>query len=179
MSTDITLQGTHGTSASRAKSIETHGFKKGKGRLGKGVYFWSFSPYAEYLAKSWWEFFSSQGRYNADGNKKCAIIWAQFRIKEDEFLDLDDKEIKNSLAELCRKEKIGCSIENRELAATIVCFVSKIEEKLGQKFKILESTISTPPKDFVKEYPLSVLGAPSCYVIFDPACIFLTKVTIG
>lgn len=172
----ITLEGTHGTTVSRALSIEANGFKTCEGRLGTGAYFWSGSPYAEYLAKSWWDFDKYRKKYWKDENKKCAIIWAHFIVEEDRFLDLDDKEIKNSLAELCLRKGIGFSVRDRELAATIMRFVSGIEEKLGIKFKIMESTISTAPKEFVTKYPLSVLGSPSCYIVLDTTCIKIIRI---
>lgn len=178
MEKTINPQGTHGTTVSRAANIQLNGFEISKGRLGKGAYFWSDSPYADYLAQSWWKFSYKDGRYTADKNKECAIIWATFQIKEDELLDLDDKELKKGLAELCLNKGIGYTAKTHELAAIITCFVVQIEKKLGLKFRILESTIATAPKEFVDKYPIGALGEPTCYVVLDTACIVINSVAI-
>lgn len=175
----IEVRGAHGTSVSRANSIQKNGFQKSNGRFGRGVYFWSESPYAEYLAKSWWNFQSTtKDLYKYDSNKGCAVIWGLCQLLENEFLDLDNKEIKKRLAELCIKRNLGYSINTRKLAATIVLFVSMLEKTLGNSFKVIETTVATAPKEFVEKYPISALGAPSCLIVFDEACINITTVGI-
>lgn len=175
----VEVRGVHGTSVSRAQGIQINGFQKSRGRFGIGVYFWSESPYAEYLAKSWWNFQNTtKNRYSKDKNKGCAVIWGRCQSLENEFLDLDNREIKNRLAELCIEKKLGYTTNSRNLAAIIVLFVSKLEEKLGITFKVIETTVATAPKEFVENYPIGALGAPSCLIVFDEACINITKVSI-
>lgn len=177
MTEEIELSGTHGTTASKADSIRDTGFKKSKGRLGRGVYFWRENPFAELLAKSWWKFETSRKRYAADSNKCCCVICARFKIKVNEYLDLDDKDIKDGLACLCIEKNLGYLTSDIEMAALITAFVKRLETKLDLEFKVIQSTVSTAPKHFVEEYPIKVIGSPSCYVVFCESCIEITNIS--
>jgi hypothetical protein len=178
MSEEIELAGVHGTSVTRTQSIQKNGFRKSLGRLGEGVYFWSDNPFAEYLAKAWWEFESSRNAYKDDENPNCSTIQASFQIEENDYLNLDERDIKNALAQLCIDQKLGYSANSKEMAATVMAFVERLEKKMDHKFKVMESTVSTAPKRFVDRYPVALLGAPSCCIVFDETCIKILKVGI-
>jgi hypothetical protein len=177
MDSFTTPEGTHGTTVSRADAIRKSGFERSKGRFGKGVYFWSHSPYAEYLARAWWRFEYERNHYSSDKHQGCAILWAEFKIEENDLIDLDNKEIKTHLAMLCKNKGIGYNAKGEEVAAIIMLFVSQIENQLGHRFKIMETTTTPAPKKFVEKYPISALGAPSCYVVLDTGCIVIKDVT--
>ena len=176
MENSFSLHGSHGTTVEKSKSIQEKGFEKSKGRFGDGIYFWCESPYAEYLAKSWWRFCVFDGRYAGGECNDCAIVWADIEINENEFLDLDQKDIKYNLATLCLKCGIGYEAKNREIASIITTFLSMLEEELDCKFKVIE-TSTAMNKKFMEQYPISIIGAPGCYVVFDKRCIMINDIT--
>jgi hypothetical protein len=178
MGNEIELKGSHGTSISKARVIQKEGFKVSRGRLGIGVYFWRNNAYAEYLAESWWEFEFSKGKFKRDQNQGCSVIWANFKIEDNDFLDLNDKDINDGLAKFCIEKKLSFSNATREMASLITAYISRLENKLNHSFKVIESTVSTAPREFINKYPLAVLGSPSCYIVFNTECISIYKVEI-
>lgn len=176
MSNDTIRGGAHGTSVTRANKIQKLGFKPSSGVLGTGVYFWKNGPYSRYLAWSWWKYKSSEQRYKFDSDRRCCTIEAVFDINEQEFLDLEDKDIKEAFATLCFEKKLTRSSHRRECAAILNSFIQRLEDKLGIVFKVMESSVTTPPPKFCDGYPLSSLGAPRCYIVFDSACVRITNV---
>jgi hypothetical protein len=176
MANVILIRGTHGTSVSRVTIIQKEGFKTTQGRLGQGAYFWSDGPFAEYLANSWWKYQQAKGKFAEDTNQDCGLVLVELKIEEQYFLDLNDKEIKDGLAQLCMSKNIRYKTSTREVAATIACFVSELEKELGHKFKVMESTIAPPPRNYTEKYPISTIGAPNCCIVFDTDCINIISV---
>ncbi|MGB5686330.1 MAG: hypothetical protein WBM35_10980, partial [Candidatus Electrothrix sp.] len=152
MSSDIEIDGTHGTSVSRVASIQQEGFKPTNGRLGVGIYFWSKSIYSEYLACSWWRQQYEKGGYRDDKNTACGIINAKFRLEEKYFLDLNDKILKEKLAVICQEQNIKYRTDARQCAAVISLFVKKLEDKFNRQFKLLEMPVAPPDPKYAPNY---------------------------
>jgi hypothetical protein len=171
------LKGTHGTTETRAFSIKKNGFKISLGRVGNGVYFWCDGPYAEKLAEAWWEFCSDSGDYNSDPEKDCAILITSLNISENEYLDLEQKEIKSQLATLA-VTKLRRPREHADIHAVRTLFIRQLETKLRVTFKVIETSVSPPPKRYCEFYPIELLGAPHCYLALDNSCIVIEAIRI-
>ncbi len=174
----IVLQGSHGTTKSRADSIQTSGFKMGGGRRGTGAYFWCEGPFALYLAECWCKFGLAKNIYNDDKDKNCSVISVQLQVQDDEFIDLEDKFLKNEIANLCLKHNLDASTKDEEISGFYDMFLSQLEEKLGKEFKVHESAVNTAGSTHFPKYPEKVLGPPHCYIVRDSSCIELLKVSI-
>lgn len=168
-------QGTHGTCISCAESIEHSGFKMSTGRGGIGVYFWRDSKLAADLARGWYEFYFSKGKYREFKNSKCAILYVTLNAAEDEILDLEDPEIKDQLYELMEKLDILPHPKDEEIATAHDLFVRELEKTINKNIKILELRVGLP-KDYFTFYELKALGAPICYIARDSAIIAIDSV---
>lgn len=168
--------GTHGTSQSRANYILKNGFKISSGRAGKGVYFWCDGPYAEKLAIAWWEFCNSRNKFKNDDEKECNILLANFGIQDEEFLDLERRDIKAGLAQMAVNRGIESDRDSQN--ALRAAFIRKLESELNVKFKVIELSVSLPGREFCSFYPLGLIGSPHCYLVFDANCINITKISI-
>lgn len=171
MGNAIVLEGRHGTTQSRSASIQATGFKPELGRRGTGAYLWSNSHYAEYLAKSWWRFKLEKKLYENDTNKKCSVILARLQIQEEEFIDLDEKFLKDEIALLCLEKDLNADTKDEEISGLYDMFLSRIEKKLGSEFKVHESAVATPSRKHFFNYPERILGPPRCYIVRDISCI--------
>ncbi|MDD2468573.1 MAG: hypothetical protein PHI97_31740 [Desulfobulbus sp.] len=173
----IVLEGSHGTTKSRADSIQATGFRMEGGRRGTGAYFWCEGAYAEYLAKSWWNFGLTKKIFKDDTDKTCSVISVQLQVQEDEFIDLEDKFLKNEIADLCLKNDLDSSAKDEEISGFYDMFLSQLEKKLGKEFKVHESAVNTAGSTYFPKYPERILGPPHCYIVRDPNCIELLDIS--
>jgi len=173
----LSLSGTHGTSATRAFKIKSSGFKTNHGLMGFGVYFWCDSPYSDKLAEAWWNFYFSNSRYEGDDNKNCAVLYVEINVEEVVFLDLEQRDIKLKLASTALKRNIRFD-DKRASTTLIVQFIRRLERKLNIKYKVIEKSVPTPPKEYCRFYPISIIGSPHCYLVTDKGCIQINKIEI-
>jgi len=172
----LTLKGTHGTTRSRIKKINIEGFKLSGGLVGKGIYFWSDGPYAHDLAVAWWEFNCSRNSYKVDEDITCTVILAFFLIEDHEFLDLEQKVIKDELASIAKKRNLNI-YDKRGASSVRALFIDRLEKRLSVKFKVIETSVTLPGKKFSNFYPLMLIGSPHCYIVLDTNCIQIEKIS--
>ena len=172
------FSGTHGTSATRAKSIQAQqefvsgdslGEKPGLGkRAGVGVYFWAYhAPHYELaaeLAKRWWNFAKTKGWYDGDPDKRCAVLYAILSVKNEEFLDFCHDVLLNRLYVTAQKRGIQ---EAGEFGALYDMLVAEVEQATRCTIKVISARVPTPHAvgyqtvDVV--HPL--FGHSHCYVV--------------
>jgi hypothetical protein len=172
----IAIEGSHGTSVTRAQRIQTTGFQLGSGRAGSGVYFW-LGPYYIELAVGWYKYQASINEFDAYENSACAVIIVDVKTEDGEVLNLEDEELKNEIAVVVKKQ--GINPNNKAAVAKLYdSFIMKLEEKLQIKFKAIKIRVGIPPKEFIRDYPISIIGAPMCCVARDAGCITVKSMRI-
>jgi len=170
----LIMRGTHGTTVARVVKVKTEGFKPDKGRRGTGIYFWAESSYSRDLAIGWWSYRISINGYQGDNDTRCAIIYGKMEINDNEFLNLEDYDIKQAIATIVyQKNK---ELKKYEIAAIYDAFIKKVEEKSKIFFKILMACVDAPAPRFMRQsYPTDALGNPQCLIVRDPKCIDIEK----
>jgi hypothetical protein len=171
----ITIEGSHGTSVTRAQRIQVSGFQLGTGRAGTGIYFW-LGPYYIELAVGWYRFLASKNEFADDENPACAVIIVEVKAGEGEVLNLEDEELKNEIALVVKKQ--GINPHNKTAVAKLYdSFIMRLEEKLQVRFKAIKIRVGIP-LEFIRDYPISVIGAPMCCVARDTGCITIKNMRI-
>ncbi len=170
----LIMKGTHGTTAARVGNIKAEGFKPDKGRRGTGIYFWAESSYSRDLAIGWWLYRNNIDGYQGDNDKRCAIIYGKMEINDNEFLNLENYDMKQAIAtRVYQKNK---KLNKYEIAAIYDAFIKKLEEKTGIFFKILMACVDPPAPRFMEQpYPTDVLGNPMCLIVRNSKCIDIEK----
>jgi len=169
----IAIEGSHGTSVTRAQRVHASGFHLGRGMRGTGVYFWT-GPYYVELAIGWYNYQRSLNRYNADGEPGCAIIIAAISVGDMEVLDLEAEELRDEIA-LTIKEQ-GLNTQNkREITELYDLFIKKIEQRLNITFKVVKVKVGIPT-GFFPDYPMNMIGAPLCCVVRDTTCVAIKEI---
>ena len=170
-------KGTHGTCLSRAEEIKKNGFKSsGKGRGGPGVYFWrGHDERAKILAIGWYKHRLCELYYDTEKKQGLSVIYVLLKHENNEFLDLEKPTMKDKVEKLRISAGISNIPNNSEIALLWNRLVISIEKKIGQKFKILALRCTTPPKEYVPNYPLNLLGLPICYIVRDSAIIEIVE----
>ena len=172
------FSGAHGTTATRAKSIEAQqefvsgdslGEKPGLGkRAGIGVYFWAYHPphyeLAAELAKRWWNFAKTKGWYDKDPDKGCAVLYASLSVNAEEFLDFCHDVLLNRLYVTAQKRGIE---KPDEFGALYDLLVAEVEQMTRCTIKVISARVPSPHSigynavDVV--HPL--FGHSHCYVV--------------
>lgn len=193
----IRVRGTHGTSLSRARLIEEHGFVAKPGRIGVGAYFWTAMvetddclDLARRLARTWATKAEKGGQYASDKEKSLAIVEVEVAFEAHDVLSLDDPEmtfrlwalIREKLASLLGlkndKDWEGASdkINKRqgEIHGFIEAFILELEANLGRRFKVIFKSQACPKhSDPVLHY----IGNHSCFAIRDTNVIGSMNIT--
>jgi hypothetical protein len=169
----LQLEGIHGTTVSRTKKIGKTGFLSAKGRAGSGIYFWRVGTYSRDLAVGWWRFQSEKGCYGGDNDTRCAMICVLLLVEDNEYLDLENPELKEQLAELTRQKKPQSGTASR--AALYDLFIRMLEQKLKLKFRVIGVRVTPPPSRHCS-YPEAILGWPFCFMVRDGACITIQRI---
>ncbi len=171
----ITIEGSHGTSVSRAQLVQKNGFRQGTGKGGTGVYFW-LGPYYIELAVGWYKFLASKNRFSNDENPSCAVIIALIKADESEVLNLEEEVLKNEIAAVVKKQ--GIDPRNKNAVAKLYdSFIMRLEQKLQVKFKAVKVRVGIP-LEFLKDYPISIIGAPLCCIAREIGCITINEIRI-
>lgn len=176
------MRGTHGTCRSIAEQIKQDGFKlSSTGRRGGGIYFWGYTidsieNYARNLAIGWWSFAKfKQGKYSGESDERCSVIFANFEVERDNFIDLEIQTIREKLIEysLGVYDRVS-GTEDEKISTIYDMFINDLEVKTNKQFKLVHVKIQQPKK-FKQELPLDITGQPSCYVVKDQSCIEITR----
>lgn len=172
----LTLSGVHGTTVSRAEKIAQDGFKPSEaGYRGKGIYFWRRNPYVpeytNHLAISWYLTAKAQGHYSKDTDGRCAIISAQIKVAEDNFVDLTGPEVNDQLVAFYYLNKYK---DEMKAASLYDEFIEQLEQELNCGIQVITLTFPTPSK--CKICPKQALGMPLCYVVKQASCIEVVSI---
>lgn len=160
------LEGSHGTSSYRAEQIREEGFKLSTGRGGRGAYFWRRSEYCRDLAIAWFKQRVSEGTFSREPDVRCAVIYVQMEIPEDQVLDLEDPDVKDEIASLSTLRRINPN-NDKDIAALYDLYVSEIEKELGKPIFVTIIRVAVP-KNYLG-YPMKMVGAPLCFIARDPS----------
>lgn len=159
---EISYNGSHGTSMSRCESIKTTSFRVSAGRGGTGVYFWKESRLYLQLAKAWFEHEKNRGSYKNEHGTQGVVIVAALKVKNIEFLDLEEQEFKDMIVDV--SIQMGIDLNNTDkLARLNDVVVKRFEKKSGHTIKMYTVRVA-PPKFCTFKYPIRALGAPVCCV---------------
>ena len=97
-------EGSHGTCVSLAQVIQRDGFQLGRGRAGKGAYFWCQDRrYNKILALGWYKLRRSQRKFEGERNSFPAIIFVELACEDSRLLDMEDYQLKSRLDDLADK----------------------------------------------------------------------------
>jgi len=161
------IEGSHGTSISRASNIRKNGWKMQPGMAGTGIYFWAKSIYYIELAQAWYRQAKAEERYRDDDNIACCIILVHIKCKEDEMLDIETEGVRLNILKLAIEKKVNVK-SHKAIAPVFDLYVKRLEEKAGIKYKVLSIKVPTPRKDYFEvDYPYNILGSPLCMVVRD------------
>ena len=167
-------EGSHGTSETNAINIKKEGFRLDIGRVGTAVYFWVKNQYYIELARSWYEFSVAKKRIIED-NPKCAILLCELEAEEKEVLDLENSDLRSKVLDLALERNIDFRNYNK-IAKLFDLFISKLENTLNVKYKIVLAEVGMPPIDYCNYYPISILGMPLGYAVRDVNCIEIKEI---
>jgi hypothetical protein len=171
-----TFAGTHGTSAEKKRKIVESGrFTPGSGRAGQGAYFWRKSPSSRELAIAWARQCIAERRFRNEKTPKWAVIHVEIGCGKREYLDLENPDLTDRLDELRRAKGLDLESDEQLHANLRTELVTALQTELKTFFKVLSVKVAPPSREFAKDYSISLLGAPICYVVRDVACIKVTN----
>lgn len=173
------MKGTHGTSQSKANSIQKNGFNISPGgRRGSGAYFWACSDdpsYAIALAKQWWAYSHKNNKYKNDEDSQCSVILATIEAEEEFILNFEDQFVRDSFVSFSTVyfENVE-GTKNEKISKIYDMFIADLEKKVDTRIKLVCVKLQ-PPNGFKNErlgfLPLDITGHPLCYVVKDESCI--------
>lgn len=169
----VEVQGTHGTCASRARSIQAQGFQLNEGRQGVGAYFWRENRFSRELATGWFKNARNLGEYNQETDRRCAVVTAIIIVQSDEWLDLNDPETTDNLLALFQDKGYQDNIYTSKL---IEEYIDIVEDILENKIKLIQTRVMAPK--LARQWPWQSFGRPFCYIARDSSCITITRVDI-
>jgi hypothetical protein len=169
----VKFQGAHGTTACRAKCIESQGFQVNAGYHGVGVYFWRQNAFSRDLAIGWFLNARNIGSYSQDNDRRCAIIYAAIVVDEEKCFDLNSSENEDAILEIIRKNGFSDALDASRLFDD---FVDLVQQRVGYEFKLIQTRIKAPKS--AKSWPWQSMGRPICYVVKDSSCISIDRVEV-
>ena len=169
------LYGSHGTSASKAKQIDTEGWKKSaKGRFGPGVYFWVCKDFLLELGIEWYRHNKDDEIFKDDSDKRWAVVFALIKSHWKEVIDIDSSAVVKRLHSL--KQKLGYGGFNYQKSQRLIQYlVSEIESKSRKKVKIILRRIPAPPTKEFRQW----LSDQQCAIVRDVNTISIQRIEIG
>lgn len=170
-----TIDGSHGTCASRAQSIEKFGWRLKSGRAGTAVYFWVKSSYYIKLARAWHRQLIAENRLKYESDLKCCIIIAHIECDEKEILNCETEGLRESILELAIEKKVNLNSPHK-IAPVFDLFIKRLEEKAEITYKALLIKVPTPKKDYLEEYPYLILSSPLCCAVRNTDCIDIINI---
>lgn len=144
----VNLEGTHGTTCSRAAIIEENGFTTGAICFwGVGVYFFHREPNGLEFACKWYETALNRGQYEGDEDSGCAIIHVKIAVLEEHFFDADApavSKLREKLENSIRGQMFTDDVKNkiRDL------WLKEYERLEGREIKVFTASIPLPRKTF-------------------------------
>lgn len=165
---DLELLGTHGTSRTRAESIQQINFKipRNAGRAGTGVYFWSYEEdvdLAYELAKLWWQKCFEDHLYAGDQHQDCKVICATLSLDESLYFDTTNSHFQTKLFQIAKSRNIT-NVSNFSRLYDVM--IRNIESELKVKFLVIAANVSRP-KNNVQIPMISQTPSFKCYVVRD------------
>lgn len=165
---DLKIVGLHATSKSRADKIKEAGFNVSMGRAGIGVYFWrGNSDLTRELARAWHLQQCVKGTYKSDSNSELSIFQANLTLNDEDFLDLEDPEIKDEIQALGIERGIDKVSKDTDIAGFVSMFVEEFEKITRSEVKVFQIRVGTPDTRYLNKYSIVAYGAPICYVVRD------------
>lgn len=170
---EISYNGSHGTSMHQYESIKTSSFRVADGRGGKGIYFWKESRLYLELAKAWFEHGKNSGYYKNEQDAEGVVILATLKVKNIEFLDLEEQEFKDRIFDV--SVQMGIDLNDKcKLSRLNNVVIKRFEKMSGRNIKMY--TVRVAPPRFCKlRYPIAALGAPVCCVARTPDIITIVS----
>ncbi|AEV28935.1 hypothetical protein SpiGrapes_1115 [Sphaerochaeta pleomorpha str. Grapes] len=168
----MVLNGLHATTASNYQNICCEGFKSGTGLRGSGVYFWDDEEGLAYeLSCNWYDYSLNKLKaYKDCENKEMVIILGQWDIEENEFIDLEARELRVEIYQTGIALKIDMT-NRSNLCGLFDAFIKRFEIEIGCQIKVMGVGVSPLSKDYSPNYPCQVLGPPYCYIVRDAGII--------
>jgi hypothetical protein len=170
----IELEGIHGTSSSKADQIRKSKFKIRTGRGGKGAYFWRHNKYSGILAYCWFLQAKYNGRYSGDRDKTFAEIKVKIKVPTNSFLDLEDPDIRENLADFAVSKGIDTDNDRKRMAELIEAFVTETERVLSSDIKVLQLRLPIPHD--CRDYPSAMMGFPISYIVRNESIITIIEI---
>lgn len=161
----LELQGTHGTTKTRARRIiETKNPEPSQvGHLGSGFYLWRHDRFAYALAIGWCRQQKARGEYRNDPDPECTALVATLSVSKDEIVDLDDYEYRDLLSEfLADLGDIKDDIKRSDFFDSFVYFLEKL---YGMNITLVQGRTIPPKGKHCPEYPRLVLDNPIVFVV--------------
>jgi hypothetical protein len=160
-----TFNGTHGTSANRAISIQSEGFRATvSGRAGRGVYFWHYRSdpvIAVQLAIGWYEFQRRVQNYRDEAEPKGAVVFGAVEVDDESVLDCTGE----VLEELALSLHGLAQVTDNDIHLAYESLVANVEKELGRPMILIKATVPQPAKmAFTLKH---VIGNPAIFVVRD------------
>ena len=175
----VYLNGTHGTSRTRASAIlESNQFKASDdGRAGAGVYFWSFQDdvfFAQRLAENWWRLAVTPkfNSYKGDADKSLAVLKAKIEAPTDEYFDANSEGFLNLLIKTAEKRQIESSKDEIELLRLYL--IKEIENERAAQYGVIKLDVDVPGLTKGEKTP-----APYVSWLKRAPCIVVRKHAMG
>jgi len=149
-STSILLNGTHGTSKSRAEAIvkEAKFRASADGILGAGAYFWAYEndmSLAKRLAANWWRFAGQKrNAYKGDADPSLAILKADIEVDQKVYFDASSENFIELLIKTAEQKKILSTKDDfNKLRAVLLM---EIEAERGFGYDVVKAMVEVPGK---------------------------------
>lgn len=145
----VCLNGTHGTSKTRANAIlESNRFKASDdGRAGSGVYFWSFQNdalYARRLAENWWRVSATPkfNSYQGDADKSLAVLKARIEAPTNDYFDANTDGFLSLLIQTAEDRKIESN--KNEIDLLRIYLIEEIENERAAQYSVIKLDVDVP-----------------------------------
>lgn len=160
----IDFEGSHGTCASMAQSIEQIGFRPNICFWGRGVYFFHRHPRGREDAVKWYQFSKDHDQYNGQADTACVVLHVRICVEESDYYCLYSEDFQAALVEVeDRAETEGYNeVQKNRLRDELL---RRFETLYGKIFKVVTGTIPLIKKHYKPR------NATDCIVVRDTVCI--------
>ena len=136
---------------------------------------WLNDEFGILISFAWYRFAkkNKDGFYSKDADDRCSLIRCEIECEESRYLDLELIEIRQAIVRLVAAQGIGKEKGNDNDCLTKLydLFVSKIEEKLNSKFKLLKCSLGVQELGNNKWYPFGAIGNPVGLIVRDKSIL--------
>lgn len=146
-SSSILLNGTHGTSKSRAEAIvkEAKFRASAGGLLGAGAYFWAYEndmSFARRLAGNWWRFAGGKSNaYKGDADQSLAILRADIEVDRKVYFDASSESFIELLIQTAEQKIQSTKDDFNKLRAVLL---REIEAEQGFDYDVVKAIVEVP-----------------------------------